>query len=109
MKKDGHSNPFTDDKPRCDWLPGFMKHHPRVAKYVLQTIFTACASVTKAGIQLWFRKAREYFGKWQGGLAGLNDLRHTINMDKSGFPLDGKMGQVKVVQAPRGLKNVYQT
>ena len=28
MKKDGCSNPFTDDKPGCDWLRGFMKHHP---------------------------------------------------------------------------------
>ena len=29
-------------------------------------------------------------------------------MDESGFPLDGKMGQMKVVLAPKGLKNVYQ-
>ena len=86
-----------------------MKHHPWVAKRVPQTISTARASVTKAGIQLWFRKVREYFGKWQGGLAALNDPRHTINMDESGFPLDGKTGRVKVVLAPRGLKNVYQT
>ena len=76
---------------------------------MLQTISTAHASVTKAGIQLWFRKAREYFGKWQGELAALNDLRCTINMDESGFPLDAKTGRVKVVLAPRGLKNVYQT
>ena len=33
------------------------------------------------------------------GLATLNDRRHTINMDKSGLPLDGKMSQVKVVLA----------
>ena len=61
MKKDSSSNPFTDDKPEHDWLHGFMKCHPRVAKHVLQTISTAHASVTKAGIQLWFRKVREYF------------------------------------------------
>ena len=76
---------------------------------MLQTISTARASVTKAGIEVWFRKVREYFGKWRGGLAALNDLRCTINMDKSGFLLDGKTGQVKVVLAPRGSKNVYQT
>ena len=51
---------------------------------------------------------REYFGRWQGGLAALNDLRRTINTDESGFPLDGKTGRVKVVLAPRGLKNMYQ-
>ena len=27
MKKDGCNNPFTKDKPGCDWLCGFMKHH----------------------------------------------------------------------------------
>ena len=49
------------------------------------------------------------FWKMARGLAVLNDPRCTINMDESGFPLDEKMGQVKVVLAPRGLKNVYQT
>ena len=28
MKKDGRNNPFTDYKPGCDWLCGFMKRHP---------------------------------------------------------------------------------
>ena len=76
---------------------------------MLQTISTVHASVTKAGSEVWFRKAREYFEKWQRGLVALNDLRCTINMDESGFLLDGKTGQVKVVLAPRGSKNVYQT
>ena len=109
MKKDGQKNPFTDDKPGWDWLHGFLKWHPWVAKHVPQTISTAHASVTKARIQVWFRNVREYFGKWRGGLAALNDQRCTINMDESKFPLDGKTGQVKVVLAPRGLKNMYQT
>ena len=81
---------------------------PEAASTSSKMCAAACASVTKAGIQVWFRKVRECFGKWQGGLAALNDPRHTINMDKSGFLLDGKMGQVKVVLAPRGSKNVYQ-
>ena len=54
-------------------------------------------------------ESKGVFWKMQGGLAALNDLRHTININESGFPLDGKMGQVKVVLAPRGLKNVYQS
>ena len=108
MKKDGCNNPFTDDKPRHDWLRGFMKCYLQIAKHELQTISTVRASITKSGIQVWFWKARKYFGRWQWGLAALNDLRCTINMDESEFPLDGKMGRVKVVLAPRGLKNVYQ-
>ena len=67
MKKDGHNNSFTDDKPGHDWLHGFMKCHPLIAKCELQTISTAQASVTKSGFQVWFQKAREYFGRWQGG------------------------------------------
>ena len=47
MTKDGHNNPFTDDKPRCDGLHGFMKCHPQIVKCVPQTISTAQASVTK--------------------------------------------------------------
>ena len=108
MKKDGCNNPFTNDKRGCDWLHGFMRHQPQIAKCVPQTISTAQASVTKSGIQVWFWKVREYFGRWQGGLAALNDPRSTINMDESGFPLDGKTCQVKVVLASRGLKNMYQ-
>ena len=64
MKKDGQNNPFTSDKPGCNWLCGFMKRHPQIAKCVPQIISTAQASVTKSGIQVWFQKAREYFGRW---------------------------------------------
>ena len=53
-------------------------------------------------------KSEGVFWKMARRLAALNDPRHTINMNESGLPLDGKMGQVKVVLAPRVLKNMYQ-
>ena len=53
------------------------------------------------------QKGKGVFWKMVRGLAALNDPRCTINGQKW-VPLDGKTGQVKVVLAPRGLKNMYQ-